>query len=366
MFGVQLFCWRYEYGIGSAATEQGAARLLALCFAAGIISAVFFGVLLVMLSGVFVAKNSFSTIRYLYWFIVYAYSYATWNALTFFNIRTGRFKLNASCNILRSVITVVISCLLMKLGIFNGLIVALTLGQVAASFILGWITIRQMPFRFLEAGYFSLQAIMETGKNSSRLMFFSLPSAMIELLSGQLPQLFIGTFGKTVFGWFGQANRLMNAPLDLVGQSVRMVFWETAGNEYREKGNCTSVFNKTLKNMFLFSILPFTFFYFTAPWLFTVVLGPGWQQAGAYAQLLLPLCFFRFLSSPLSSLFYITHKQQYDLFIQAATLVAVLVVFFTPLISVTRPESALRLYVLIYSFKYLAELLFSRKFAAGQ
>jgi|688.fasta_scaffold203893_2 O-antigen/teichoic acid export membrane protein len=366
MFGTQLFSWRYDYGIASAENDQTATSLVALCMVIGLVSSLIFSVSLYLLYYLFQAKLAISKIDYLPWLLLYTYAYAIWNAVSFYNIRASRFKLNAILNITRAFATVAFSVLLYFIISGNGMIIGLALGQVIATVALGYFSLAKNHDIFFSSTHFNKISLLKTARKSSGLMKYSLPSAAVELTSGQLPQYFIGFFGTLVFGWFSQANRLLNAPLDLIGQSVRAVFWETAGKLYRDTGSCIGIFDKLSIRLLLISLVPFTLLFFTAPFLFSWVLGPQWEMAGYYSRLLIPLCFFRFISNPLSSMFYIASKQHYDFWLQVVVLMGVILVFFVKPFGRMGPETAIFLYSIIYSGKYIAEFLFSRHFALGQ
>jgi len=364
MFGIQLLTWRFDYGIASAETADSARNILSLCMVTAIGSTIIYGVLLLLLEPALSLKGGFEIKGYLVWILFYGYSGSIWNAFTLYNIRMADYKLNAGFTILRALL-IVITSFLMQDADFNGLIAGLVTGQLFATMLLVAITTRQMPVPFWGAYGFSVSSLLNTAKSSAGFLKYSFPSAAIELFSGQLPQFFIGTFGATGFGWFSQANRLLNAPLDLLGQSIRAVFWETGSKQFRQEGQCIVLFDKIMFRLAGFSILPFILLFWLAPWLFGFVLGQGWEEAGHFARLLVPLCFFRFISNPLSSMFYIAEKQRYDFSIQAIVLLLVIVLYFFPGLGIHRVESAIMLYSAIYSCKYLAELWFSRQFAIG-
>ncbi len=364
MFGIQLLSWRFDYGIAGSPTTASARNLLALSMATALFSSALYAALLWFIEPFLNLKGDFDIRKYLVFILLYGYSGAVWNATTFFNIRMADYKLNAFYTILRAGLIVSVSLAMWGWQI-NGLIAGLVTGQLLATLILVFVTTRKMEEPFWTLSVFSPRNLFETARIAAGFLKYSFPSAIIELFSGQLPQYFIGSFGATVFGWFSQANRLLNAPLDLLGQSIRSVFWETGSKQYRQQGQCIDLFDKIMFRLAGFSILPFLLLFWLAPWLFEFVLGKGWEPAGHFARLLVPLCFFRFISNPLSSMLYIAEKQRYDFAIQAAVLLIVVVLYFIPGIGFKNVEWAIITYSAVYSCKYLAELWFARQFARG-
>jgi len=61
--------------------------------------------------------------------------------------------------------------------------------------------------------------------------------------------------------------------------------------------------------------------------LFALVFGEEWRVAGNYAQVLIPMMFVKFISSPLSSMLFIGNKQINNLYGQGAFVVSVSLAF---------------------------------------
>ena len=366
MFGTQLFNWRLDFGIISSKNQEDAKKLVSACLWASIISAFLMLLLLTFLNLSISKKAGFEFKIYIIPVVAYSASYAIWNNISFYNIKELKYKKNAKFSIIRALITVIISIGFYNWKSFNGLIAGLLIGQTVTSV---WLLLSTFPSNyhsFWNYGNFSFKIFKKTVSQNRGLIQYSLPSAATELLAGQLPQYFIGGFGSTVFGWFSQANRLLNAPLDLIGQSFRSVFWESAGREFNNSGNCRILFYKTVLLLILSSILPFTLIYWFSTELFVWFLGDGWEQAGIYAKWLIPMCFFRFVSNPVSSLFYITNKQKIDFFIQFLFVVLIICVFFFPGVGIKKSETAIIIYSILYSLKYILELVYSWIFALGK
>ncbi len=366
MFGIQLFNWRYDYGIVSSKTLDNALSIIALCITASLISSLIFAILLSLLSSTISLKTDFDITQQGIYLVVYAFSYAIWNTLTFLNIKISQFKLNARINILRAVLIVSFSFLFYFINFTNGLILGLVVAQGISTMTLTLFSFNNRRKTNLNISKFHPQQLKKVAFENGSLFKYSFPSAAVEIVSGQLPQFFIGTFGSTIFGWFSQANRLLNAPLDLIGQSVRSVFWESASFQFINHNNCLQLFDTTLKRLFIISIIPFITLFIISPWLFRFILGPEWERAGDFARILIPLCFFRFLSNPLSSMFYIANKQKYDFAIQLSVLCVIGILYLVSSTIIRNPENVIGIYSAVYSLKYIAELGFSRRFAKNQ
>jgi O-antigen/teichoic acid export membrane protein len=153
-------------------------------------------------------------------------------------------------------------------------------------------------------------------------------------------------------------------PLVLLSQSIGGVFRQRASSQYNSQGDCRDVFSKTFKGLVLLSLVPFPMLFAAAPWLFCVVFGDQWRTAGEYARLLIPLFLVRFVSSPLTYVFYLREKQHYDLLGVTALLAASLLSMFIGN-SLGSATAAITLLSALTCLVYVAYLLASRFLAEG-
>ncbi|MER1969074.1 oligosaccharide flippase family protein [Castellaniella sp. GW247-6E4] len=132
--------------------------------------------------------------------------------------------------------------------------------------------------------------------------------------SGQMPVLLLSAlFSTTAAGFFTLTQRVMAAPMALIANALGDVFRQEASQAYIHQGECREIYQKTFKRLLLISAAPFAVFFFLAPTLFSWVFGEQWRVAGEYAQILTPMAFLQFITSPLSSMFMIAEKQRLDL-----------------------------------------------------
>lgn len=146
--------------------------------------------------------------------------------------------------------------------------------------------------------------------------------------SGQMPVLLLGAlFSTSAAGFFTLTQRVMAAPMSLIASALGDVFRQEASQAYIQQGNCKVIYQRTFKRLLLISVAPFTTFFFVAPALFAWIFGEQWRVAGEYAQILTPMAFLQFVTSPLSSMYMIAEKQQIDLLWQVCLLCLVVASF---------------------------------------
>jgi O-antigen/teichoic acid export membrane protein len=212
-------------------------------------------------------------------------------------------------------------------------------------------------------GVFSV--MKEKARQYRRFPMFCVPADCLNGAAQQAPVVLLSLFfGPAVAGSFSLTHRVLSMPLVLLSQSIGGVFRQRASSQYNSRGDCRDVFSKTFKGLVLLSLVPFPLLFVAAPWLFCVVFGDQWRMAGEYARLLVPLFLVRFVSSPLTYVFYLREKQHYDLLGVTALLAASLSSMYVGN-SLGSATAAITLFSALTCLVYLAYLLASQFLAQG-
>ncbi|MDP0589323.1 MAG: oligosaccharide flippase family protein [Candidatus Endonucleobacter bathymodioli] len=153
---------------------------------------------------------------------------------------------------------------------------------------------------------------------------FLIAAGFINTLSVQSPVLLLSTFYQsTVIGFYMLIQRIIGLPMSMIASSVADVFRQKASYEYAHNGECRQTYLVTFKKLFLLALIPFILFYMIAPDLFSFVLGKEWESSGEYAQLLTPMFFLQFITTPLANMFIVAEKQRENLYWQIFSLAIV-------------------------------------------
>lgn len=148
-------------------------------------------------------------------------------------------------------------------------------------------------------------------KNFPKFLIFS---HTLNSLSRQLPIFsFSYLYGALFSGYYLLLQRVIGSPVSVVGSSIGDVFTQKASKNYALHGECHGIYLSTLRNLIFISAIPFVIFFFLAPMLFPLIFGEKWSDAGYYAQILTPMFFMQFVTSPLSNMFQISNKQKQDM-----------------------------------------------------
>ncbi|EDY85634.1 Polysaccharide biosynthesis protein [gamma proteobacterium HTCC5015] len=156
---------------------------------------------------------------------------------------------------------------------------------------------------------------------------YLVPAHGLNRITAQMPVVLLGgIFGPAIAGYYSLSQRVVGAPTNIVSGSVAGVFKNEASKAISEGKGCKSEYMRSAKLLSAAFFVPFFVLVLGAPFLFGVIFGAEWRQAGVYAQILSPLYYFRFVFSPLHSVYMLTGNQAQELAWQ-------IVLFFVALVS---------------------------------
>ncbi|WP_151943800.1 lipopolysaccharide biosynthesis protein [Aliarcobacter butzleri] len=355
-----LVAGKYELSILIPKHEKDAKSLVLLSISISfIVSLVLFIITLIFIEQIIsLLKNN--DIRYwLYLAPINIFIISTVSILYYYNNRNKNYRSLSSNQILQSStqgFTNIIFGFITSLK--SGLILGTFLGNVSSFFYLIFKT-----KKYFKDFSFNKYRLYILSKKYIKFPKFMIVSGFLENLSAQLPVFMISSFfGSYILGLFSLSQRIVKVPLGIIGSSIGNVFRQEAAKHLNENGTCRKLFVNTLKKLLIISTIPFILFYFIAPELFGFVFGKEWYKAGEYAQILTILFYFQFITSPLSNMFMIAQKQQYDLILQIYLVISVFCSFIIGYKIFNSIEYSLYIFTTFYSIKYFIELTLSYKF----
>lgn len=142
-----------------------------------------------------------------------------------------------------------------------------------------------------------------------KLPLYNLPNALIDgiRMSG-IDILITRFFSSAILGQFYLAFRMLQAPMSLIGSSISQVFIQKISSVSHSE--IAGIIRKFLMKASIIALPIFVFIYFFAADIFIFVFGMQWRMAGKIASILTPWVFLNFLSSPISNVFIVLHKQE--------------------------------------------------------
>lgn len=192
------------------------------------------------------------------------------------------------------------------LGLYLGFLIGnLTAGLLSISTIIR--SIRQIQ----------LQRLKIQAKRYIKFPTVNSPSTLINSFSAQLPVLVLTKFfGSEVVGYYIIAVKLIDAPMNVISQSVSQVYVKAAADSYNSSvTSLKNTYENTVKKMALVGLGPVIAAAFLSPWFVTTILGEEWRATGYFVQILLVMKFMQFINHPVSSTFSIINRQELALYL---------------------------------------------------
>jgi O-antigen/teichoic acid export membrane protein len=147
---------------------------------------------------------------------------------------------------------------------------------------------------------------------------YSAPSALLTSSTQLLPAVLLAAlYGPAVAGWFGLGQRVMGLPVKLLAQAASQVFLGEAPR-LGDDAAVRRLFLRSAGGFALVGLLGMAPVLVLGPWLFALVFGEAWREAGAMAAVLVPQHLARFVVMPVSQTLNIYGRQ--DLHLAASAL----------------------------------------------
>jgi O-antigen/teichoic acid export membrane protein len=223
-------------------------------------------------------------------------------ALNYWSNRKSKYKLMASSRVLRTFAAGSSQLSLSITGLNKiGLICGYVIGQTV---LVGTLWQKNVPNILKIKSNITLSKIKSLAKRYSDFPKYDLPASIFNQGSQQFLVIFFGiAFGSEVAGYYGLTQRVLSVPIAFIGTAVLDVFKQRASESFVSTGSCRHIYVKVLKILLVLSFIPFTLLFLYGEELFSFVFGREWSLSGSYAQILAFMLLFRFVSSPLSSIY---------------------------------------------------------------
>lgn len=355
---------RYELAINLPKTSKQAFSILLLSLLLTCIFSIFLmGVIFFWGKDILfmLGKSEMDSLIYFLPFSVFLIS--VYQCLTYWCTRKKYYKQLAINKITQSSFIGVFQLLSSILGLIKvGLIVGEIVGRIVSTVLILTAILRRDKKQFVFIRYYRFIIVAKRYIDFPKYLILS---HGINTLSSLTPVLFSGVFwGSSFAGFVALADRVLRAPIDLIGGAIRDVIRQEMADEYAKKNKCNIIFLKVFKILITVSLIIFIPLFFLLPSLFTFVFGLEWRVAGEYAQILIPMIAMGLVASPLSIMYIIAEKQQLDLFMQLLRL-SFTIVSVLGGVYYSNPEVFLGLYAFTISFWYIINLFFSYRLSCG-
>ena len=159
---------------------------------------------------------------------------------------------------------------------------------------------------------------------------YRLPSQSVMLFNIKAPLLFFAwNFGAETTGQFGLAMMVLLLPLTLFGQTTGQAYYaEIAKIGRKDSEKIQKITKNITKKLSLVSIPPFLILLFGGPWIFEIVFGEVWREAGIFASILAINLLTMFIATPITHALTVVGRQAYYLQINLVRLSLIAIVFY--------------------------------------
>jgi lipopolysaccharide exporter len=172
----------------------------------------------------------------------------------------------------------------------------------------------------LASNYIEVRPLIIIGNQTGWLQFksqhydiliYNTGISIINTLSTNIPYLMLTFFfGTSITGFYGMAHRIVGMPLNLLGESLGVVFYQKGAQLKNHSRKIKPLFDKTLSTLVKFGVVPALISLLFAKPLLTDILGDDWALTGTILQIITPWLFLVYVNSAISYLISILQFQR--------------------------------------------------------
>lgn len=317
-----IACMRYDLAIMLPEDDEEAVNLLGVSIGWAVLLSLFTTFLFGFVGRNLVEKlNVSELIPYLYWIPPMILLLGLFQAQNYWNSRTKHFGRLSIAKVTGAATTQLVNLESGLQGNATGgsLIRGSLVGQLLSTLLLTFQIWREDAKFFSQAVRWSkMQAVLVRYK---KFPLYSTWAALLNVISWQLPVFLLSYyFSSTVVGYYALGFRILQLPMSLVGGAIAQVFFQRA-SEAKLEGHLAQVVEDTFSWLVRIGMFPMFMLGVVGRDLYVIVFGDAWAEAGVYTQILSIWAFFWFIASPLSTLFSVLERQDFDLKINLALIV---------------------------------------------
>ncbi len=213
-----------------------------------------------------------------------------------------------------------------------------------------------------------INRLIANGLKYSNFPKFMIPGHLLNNISGYMPLFMLGAlYGPEIAGFYSLAQKVTITPLSLIGGAIGDIYRSEASKQYREFGNCLSLFKYAILRLTIISLIVSIPILIWGVEIFTMIFGSNWSGAGEIASLLAIMILFQCISSPTSETVLLGGLLKLDLiwqFLRLLLSVSSLYIGFR--ISPDNPNTSIILFGFSFSLLYLLHLMLQYKVAKGK
>ncbi len=245
---------------------------------------------------------------WLYFIPLTVFSIGMFNMLTYLSNRKKQYRNMAKAGIAKSFVKAAIQ---LVIGLVTLKSTGLILGEIFSHITANICLLKNVVKTKYILKKIDRRKMLSIAKRYKKFPIFSMPSAMLNTASLQVPVVLLGLFfNPGVVGLYSLSHRVISAPMSLIGNSIGQVFFQEASRVKDDRNKIKNLTTTICLKLIKIGFLPFLTLLFFGDYLFLYIFGNKWIIAGEYAQLLSLWIFMVFITSPISTLAIILEKQK--------------------------------------------------------
>lgn len=307
---VVIASWRYELAIVLPEKDDDASTICILSFLVCLFMGFFIFVVVCIFR--YSIARLLNTPELAYWLFFLPISFIAsgiYNILNYWSIRRKYFKKLAFRQIMQSTITVSVQLgpvVTPKIGSV-GLIAGNIIGQSLSTIFIALDIYRHDRSCFNNITTTKIKKTMLQYRNYP---IYQIAAALINTISLMAPSLLLGFFFTSdAVGFYALGNKIVAAPLSIIGNSISNVFFSKL-EQIKKEGNMALVVLSTYRKLLTISLLPICLLAIIGPEVVGLIFGINWINSGIILRILCPFILLNFISAPISTIFLIYDKHK--------------------------------------------------------
>lgn len=310
-----LICFCYHQAIVLPAKDEKAYNLSALSFFAIIFTCISLFLLVYFFSDFLSNVLKISKYKnYLYFIPIIALFLGVKDIFTYLYTRFKYFKKLSIAIAIIPLFTVLIKIsagYILTASPF-WLIIANLFGIVIAVFFLAF-NFRSKLLILIK--YFKTSTVNEVAKEYKNFPKYSLPGTFFDSMTNNLPLLLLAFFYSPVtVGFYGFTNVVLQRPVAIISQSISQILLKKFSDTLNSGEELYNILKKATLSLFLLGIIPFSVLAFGGEFIFNIVFGDNWEEAGVYAQILAPMFFLLLINKPAGRIIIAKQKLRFGMY----------------------------------------------------
>lgn len=309
---------RYEQAIMLPKSDRDAQVLLFISALLTIFISFLLSIIVVIFYDFFL--DYFNTLSYLVWLLPFSVLITGLvQILNSYSTRKKFYKKMAEVKVVESITTVGTQGISRYFFTLDGLIVGKFLSNIYTLYLLGSYHLKKQT---LQLKYFTKRRTKANLKRHENFPKYFAMATFLNSISQNIPVLlFTILFSSAIAGFYALTHRILQAPIQLVANSTRSVFYQKASQMYANREDIRPLYLSTTKGLIKLFIVPFLIILFFGQEIFSLLFGEEWITSGMIAQITIIWFFFIFINPPVTVMYNIFNQQKAQLIFQIMGLI---------------------------------------------